>query len=78
MSLDYDVQFYRVSSDARERAQMIKDLPTGHHAAKDENGNICVLSIVQGENMTVKVQVGTKIEITNYNSNGEAVSHKTM
>lgn len=75
MSSEYNgVEMYRISDDPRERAKMIKDLSTGVHAAKNIKGELCIVSVVQGESMMVKVQRGLRTEITQYNSKGVAVA----
>jgi len=69
-----NVSLYRVSDEPAERARMIKDLETGHHAGKMSDGRICVITVVQGESMIVKVQTGSRVEVTQYDSRGRVVS----
>lgn len=76
MSNGYNnIEMYRVSDIARERAQMIRDLPTGVHAGKTSDGKFCSISIVQGELMIVQLHNGLRNEVTKYNSAGEIVEH---
>lgn len=64
-----------VSDVPEERAKLIKETPTGYHVGETTNGDMCIVCIVQGESMSVKIQRGIRVEITHYNSNGEVVSH---
>lgn len=66
-----------ISNVPEERAKLIKELPTGYHCGETMDGDMCIVCAVQGESMSVKVQKGIRVTITQYNSSGEAVSHST-
>lgn len=69
-----ETKFYKVSEEASERADLIKNMATGHYPGKTATGEVCVVRIVSGEYMDVRVHTARGTSVTHYNSNGEAVS----
>lgn len=65
-----------ISSDASERAELIKNTPTGNYAGVTEDGRLCVVIVLQNEKIAVKVSNAVGYTLTHYNKEGEAISYE--
>lgn len=67
-------KYYSVSEQVDERAYMIKNMASGCYPGRTASGEVCVIRIVSGEYMDVRVHTARGTSVTHYNSKGEAVS----